>query len=183
MLVALFDTAFLTSNSESLSLQSRFLEFTLSGNVGSARSPFCSPLLLLPRLLGPLFPRRCSYPPSFSDFPFSTSLYLLMFPWVLSSVLFSHYECGLSFKSAVVTYIYKPVISVNSAIFPELQSQICICLVNISWIKRPQAISPAGPYSTVLSLHWLNGTLSTQFSKQETRKAWLFPSFQAPYLY
>lgn len=96
----------------------------------------------------PLFASKYSSPTSFSDFPFSTFPYLLMFPWILSSVLLPHYECCLSFNSTVLTtyrcWWY-------SAISPKLQTQTCIWLLSIYWINKPQDVFQICLYSFVLS--------------------------------
>lgn len=177
MPVALFDIYFSKATSHSVSLQSRLpgahsLTAMWALPWASPRpsvQPSTAPSSVA--LGAPLSPRKCSYPPSSSDFPFPTSSYLLMFPWILSSVLFSLHTMNAGSHSSI---ILTTLISWwYSAIFPELQTQTCICLLNISGINKPQAVSQTCP---ALFSAFVNGTLSTQSSRPETRIAWPFSS-------
>lgn len=76
------------------------------------------------------------------------------------------YSCFPEFSpqfSFLFTFWMLPLIQIHSfnymhklvtlSIFPECQTQMCICLLNISWMKKPQAVSSVCPCSSVLSLH------------------------------
>lgn len=175
----LFDIYFSKSSSDSASLQGRLLGVH-SDATWALPQPCGPPLLLLPWLWGSLSPRKCSYPCSFSDFPFSTCPYLLMFPWILSAVLFSFHilKCCLSFKSTVLT----TCISWWESAFSLSARPRCVFVYWTSpgWKgprQSPQFVpAPQFPAS-------MPGSLSSQCSKPETGKAWPFPSLQAPYLY
>lgn len=65
--------------------------------------------------------------------------------------------------------------------FPECQTQMCICLLSISWMKKPQAVSPLCPCSSVPSLHAWQSFLPI-LQARNRKKSWPFPSLQV-YLY